>query len=111
MSIRSSDPFIKAYYDFKESVDFSRNGILPDLDNMVDYLIMGVPRVPADDNFTGEFSTEAIDQRIAILKAVFAELNHDATEEFLDEGLKIYDQAGKRVKVLLREIDGQTDVE
>ena len=101
--MKNEDPFIKAYRDFRESVDFTKDGILPDLDNMVGYLLMGVPYVPADDNTEGDASMDAVDQRIAILKAVFAELNHDATEDFLDVGLKIYDKAGKQAKVLLSE--------
>jgi len=105
--MKTQDPFIKAYYDFRESVDFSRNGILPDPDNMVSYLLMGVPRVPADDDSNPDVgaSIEAIDQRVIILKAVFAELNHDARETFLDEGLKIYDNAGRTAKALLKETD------
>ena len=103
--MKISDPFIKAYYDFKGSVDFSRNGILPDTDNMVSYLLMGVPRVPADDITSPDASIEAIDQRVIILKAVFIELNHDANEGFLNEGLKIYDKAGEKAKILLKETE------
>lgn len=99
------DPFIHAYYEFKESVDFSRRGILPDKDNMISYLLMGVPRVPADDNRDPESSIDAIDQRILILKAVFTELNYDADDDFLDKGLEIYDNAAERAKLLLRETE------
>jgi hypothetical protein len=107
--MKTSDPFINAYYEFKESVDFSRNGILPDKDNMISYLLMGVPRVPADDKLAPASSIEAIDQRVIILKAVFTELNHDADEAFLDEGLKIYDNAGERAKTLLKETEEEID--
>lgn len=99
----STDPFIEAYRDFKESVDFSKSGILPDLENMIGYLLMGIPRVPADDDPSDDSSMEAVDQRISILKAVFTELNRDASEEFLDRGLSIYDKAAERTKMLLRE--------
>jgi hypothetical protein len=102
--MKKVDPFIKAYREFKDTVDFSRNGILPDENNMISYLLMGVPRVPADDVTSGpDASIEAIDQRIIILKAVFIELNHDANEMFLDEGFKIYDNAGEKAKILLKE--------
>lgn len=108
--MKKPDPFIDAYYEFKESVDFSRSGILPDKDNMISYLLMGVPRVPADDNKDPESSIEAIDQRILILKAVFTELNHDADEEFLDKGLKIYDDAAEKAKALLKDAEEETDL-
>jgi hypothetical protein len=107
--MKASDPFIDAYYDFRESVDFSRSGILPDKDNMISYLLMGVPKVPADDNKDNESSIDAIDQRVLILKAVFTELNHDADDEFLDEGLKIYDNAAERAKILLKETDEEIE--
>jgi hypothetical protein len=103
--MKTADPFINAYYEFRESVDFTRNGILPDQNNMISYLLMGVPRVPADDNPDSESLMDAIEQRVLILKAVFAELNHDAAEDFLDEGLKIYDNAAERAKILLKETE------
>ena len=109
--MKDSDPFIKAYHDFKESIDFNENGILPDLDNMVGYLLMGVPHVPADDDPANSNSIEAVDQRIIILKAVFTELNQDAPEDFLDQGLDIYDKAGEKAKTLLEESDTQSDPE
>ena len=105
--MKISDPFLIAYYEFRESVDFSRSGILPDKDNMISYLLMGVPRVPADDNNDPESYLDAIDQRVLILKAVFTELNHEADEEFLNKGLNIYDEAAERAKMLLKEADGQ----
>jgi hypothetical protein len=103
--MKKSDPFINAYREFRESVDFTRNGILPDKDNMISYLLMGVPRVPADDNPSAGSSMEAMDQRVLILKAVFTELNHDAEEEFLDEGFKIYEHAGEKAKIILKETE------
>jgi hypothetical protein len=103
--MRKSDPFINAYYEFRESVDFTRSGILPDKDNMISYLLMGVPRVPADDDPEIESSVDAIDQRVLILKAVFTELNHDADEEFLDEGLNIYDMAAQSAKIMLKDAE------
>ncbi|MBN1627631.1 MAG: hypothetical protein JW944_13995 [Deltaproteobacteria bacterium] len=103
--MKSPDPFINAYYEFRESVDFSRNGILPDKENMISYLLMGVPRVPADESKEPGSSIEAIYQRVLILKAVFTELNHDADEEFLDRGLEIYDMAAETAKVLLSDAE------
>jgi len=99
------DPFINAYHEFRESVDFTRHGILPDKDNMISYLLMGVPRVPADDSKDPGSSIDAVDQRVLILKAVFTELNHDADEEFLDRGLEIYDMAAETAKVLLSDAE------
>ena len=101
--MENSDPFIEAYRVFKESIDFSRAGILPDQENMVCYLLMGIPRVPADSDPSPDASIEAIDQRISILKAVFTELNRGASDEFLDTGLEIYDKAGEEAKVILKE--------
>ena len=72
--MKDSDPFIKAYHDFKESVDFTRDGILPDLDNMIGYLLMGVPYVPADDDPDNDASLDAVDQRIAIFKGSFCRI-------------------------------------
>ena len=95
--------FIQAYHDFRDSVDFSKSGILPDLDNLVWYMLMGVPRVPADEDPEAFTSSEAIEQRINILKATFVEVNRDQTDDFLNQGLGIYDQAGKKAKVLLKE--------
>lgn len=103
--MKRPDPFIDAYYEFRDSVDFSRNGILPDKDNMISYLLMGVPRVPADDDKDPRSSLDAIDQRVLILKAVFMELNHNAGEEFIDEGLKIYDTAAETAKIMLKDAD------
>jgi len=66
-------------------------------------MLMGVPRVPADEEPEAFTSSEAIEQRINILKATFVEVNRDQTDDFLNQGLGIYDQAGKKAKVLLKE--------
>jgi hypothetical protein len=108
--MKKPDPFINAYYEFRESVDFSRSGILPDEENMISYLLMGVPRVPADDDKDPEASIDAVDQRILILKAVFTELNYDADEEFLDRGLNIYDKAAETAKILLTDSEDETEL-
>ena len=99
----SRDPFIKAYHDFKKTVDLTKGGILPDLDNLVWYLLMGVPRVPADEDSSENAPLNAIDQRVAILKATFVEANRHQNETFLDQGLKRYDQAGQMAKGMLEE--------
>ena len=75
---------------------------------MIGYLLMGIPRVPADNDTSDESALEAVDQRISILKAVFAELNQNATEDFLDQGLSIYDEAAKETKKLLLESNSLT---
>ncbi len=95
--------FIKAYHDCRDSIDFSKSGILPDLDNLVWYMLMGVPHVPADEDPEVFTSSEAIEQRINILKVTFVEVNRNQTEDFLNQGLSIYDQAGKKAKVFLKE--------
>ena len=105
--MEKTEAFIKAYQEFKETVDFSKSGILPDLENMIGYLLMGIPRVPADNDSSDEAALEAVDQRITILKVVFTELNRNATEDFLDQGLGIYDEAGKKLKKILMESDSQ----
>jgi hypothetical protein len=98
-----ADRFIKAYRDFRESVDLSKGGILPDLDNLAWYILMGVPHVPADDDPSENAPVEAIDQRIMILKALFVEANSDESEDFLDQGLRRYDLAAKMAKAMLDE--------
>lgn len=100
--MNEKEAYIKAYHDFKESVDFSKNGITPDLDNLVWYMLMGVPHVPADDDPSDDAPMEAIDQRVNILKAVFVELNRTQADDFIQQGLTIYDQAGKKAKTLLK---------
>ena len=97
------DSFIKAYHEFRNSVDLTKSGVLPDLENLVWYILMGVPPVPADQEPAEEAPANAIDQRVSILKAVFVEANKDQSDELIDEGLRRYDQAGKRAKALLKE--------
>lgn len=97
------DSFIRAYREFRETIDFESPGALPDLNNLVWSLIMGVPSVPADDDETPEGPVIAIDQRVAILKAVFVEVNREKDDSFLDQALALYDEAGKIAKMLLKE--------
>ena len=73
--------------------------------NMIGYLLMGIPHVPADDDPSDDSDLDAVDQRITILKAVFTELNKDASDDFLDQGLRIYDMAAKKTKSILQESD------
>ena len=103
--------FISAYHDFRNSVDFTKIGILPDLDNLIYYMLMGIPRVPADDDLSEDAQMEAIDQRVTILKAVFVEVNKEQLDDFLNQGLSRYDQAGKMAKSLLLEGDSIQDLE
>lgn len=103
--------FLKAYHDFRGSVDFSKGGTLPGLDDLTWYILMGVPHVPADDDPSEEAQFEAIDQRVTILKAVFVEVNRDQSEEFLNQGLVRYDQASKMAKALLQEGNTSPDSE
>jgi len=109
VNIRGAE-FIQAYYEFKKSIDFTKGGVLPDLENLVWCMLMGVPYVPADEYTSEDASVEAIDQRVAILKAVFVEVNKDQTDDFLDQGLIIYDQASKRAKELLEEGGFEADL-
>ena len=97
------DPFVKAYHDFRNSVDLTKSGVLPDLDNLTWYLLMGIPRVPADEEHSEDAPFIAIDQRVTILKVVFVEVNRHETQAFLDEGLQRYDLASKKAKSLLSE--------
>ena len=101
--MKETDSFIKAYHEFRDSIDLSRSGILPDLDNLVWYMMMGVPNVPADEDSSDTAPMEAIEQRVTILKAVFAEANKKQSKEFVEQGLMIYDEAGKKTKKLLEE--------
>jgi len=101
--MKEENNFIKAYHDFKSTVDLTKGGILPDLDNLVWYMLMGVPHVPADEDASEEAAMKAVDQRIIILKAVFVEANKDQTDDFLDQGLRRYDQACQLAKLLLKE--------
>jgi hypothetical protein len=101
--------FIKAYHDFRESIDFSKSGILPELDDLTCYMLMGVPPVPADNDPSEEAPIEAIDQRVSILKAVFVELNRDQSDDFINQGLSRYDEAGRMAKILLEEGNSTSD--
>lgn len=95
--------YLQAYYEFRESVDFTKSGFLPDLDNLVWYLLIGVPPVPADEDASEEGKLLALDQRLNILKAVFVELNRNMPDPFLDQGLAIYDAAGQSAREMIRE--------
>jgi hypothetical protein len=97
------DPFVRAYHEFRNSIDLTKRGALPDMDNLVWYLLMGVPRVPADEDMALNAPFLAIEQRVTILKAVFVEANRHESESFLDQGLGRYDQAGRMAKSLLQE--------
>ena len=101
--MKDKDNFIKAYHEFRNSVDLNKSGILPDQDNLVWYILMGVPPVPADHEPDEDAPAQAIDQRVNILKAVFVEANRDQSDEFIDEGLRRYDQAAKAARTLLKE--------
>jgi hypothetical protein len=101
--VDDEDSFIKAYHEFRNSVDLTKSGVLPDIENLVWYILMGVPPVPADQESAEEAPAAAIDQRVSILKAVFVEANRDQSDDFVDEGLRRYDQAGKMAKALLKE--------
>ncbi len=105
------DRFIKAYHEFRNSVDLNKSGVLPDLENLVWYILMGVPPVPADQESAEEAPAQAIEQRVSILKAVFVEANRNQNEEFIDEGLRRYDQAGKMAKALLKENSRDTVIQ
>ncbi len=95
--------FLKAYHDFRATVDLTKSGFLPSRDDLVWYMLMGVPGVPADEDPSDDSAIIAIDQRVNILKAVFVESNNDQPDDFLNQGLAIYDQAGEKAKALLSE--------
>jgi hypothetical protein len=103
-TINRTTGYLRAYYDFRESVDFAQSGFLPDLDNLVWYLLAGVPPVPADEDESEEGKLTAIDQRLNILKVVFVELNRTMPDPFLDKGLTIYDKAGASARDMIREM-------
>ena len=107
MSKQNCNDFIESYYEFKNSVDFTQTGFIPDLESLVWCMLMGVPEVPADNDSSEESSFVAIDQRAAILKAVFIEVNMDQPEEFLDSGLLRYDQANRMAKKILEQGDSE----
>jgi hypothetical protein len=99
--MEKGNSFIRAYHCFRDSVDFDKTGILPELDHVIWCMVMGIPRVPADEDPSPESDRVAIDQRVAILKAVFVEVNREQADDFLDQGLLRYDQAGTMAKDLL----------
>jgi hypothetical protein len=68
-------------------------------------MLMGIPNVPADEETSQEATLRALDQRVAILKAVFVEINGNRSDEFLDRGLGMYDQACRVAKRMLLEAD------
>lgn len=103
--MKDTDEFIKAYRHFRESVDFSKSGFLPEVDKLVFHLLAGPPCVPAAEDPSGEGPMIAIDQKVAILKTVFVEVNRDQPKDFLDEGMRRYDEAGKMVKLLIKDSD------
>ncbi len=106
------DAFIKAYHDFKDSVDFSQPGALPDVENLYWGMLMGIPSVPADDNNDSlDAQLTAVDQRVVILKAVFVEVNKNQTDDFLDKGLIRYDKACKITKKMLKEMNTYSDTD
>jgi len=95
--------FIRAYQEFKKTIDLKRGGVLPELNRLVWCVLMGIPPVPADEYHVPDAQEIAIDQRIAILKALFVEINKDQPDEFIDKGLSIYDAASRLAKGLLKE--------
>ncbi len=109
--MKDTDGFIKAYHDFKESVDFTKSGIMPDLDNLVWFMLTGVPHVPADEDPSDDAAMTAIEQRVTILKAVFVEVNEGQAEDFIDQGLQIYDEAAKTAKIMLQEASSEPESE
>jgi hypothetical protein len=97
------DSFIKAYREFRNQIDTTRGGVLPEVDDLVCYMLMGIPRVPADDQTGENARLEAIDQRVIIFKALFVETNLNEPEGFVDEGLRRYDEAAVAARALLEE--------
>jgi hypothetical protein len=104
----TEDRFIRAYHEFKEQVDVTRGGVLPEVDDLVHYMLLGIPRVPADEDPGEEARIEAIDQRVSIFKALFVEINRDQPEGFVDEGLRRYDLAAAEARSLLEESHEET---
>ena len=97
------DRFIAAYWEFRESVDLEKTAGLPDLNHLVWCLLAGMPNVPADEEDKPEAPLRAIDQRVAILKAVFVEVNSEKDDGFLDRALNLYDEAARLAKLILKE--------
>jgi hypothetical protein len=102
--MQHENSFIRAYHEFRRSVDFTKSGLLPEIYHLIWCMVMGIPDVPADQESSSDAEMKAIDQRVAILKAVFVELNREETDEFLDEGLLRYDHAGNVARRLLSEV-------
>ena len=101
--MKDNDDFIMAYREFKESIDFTKSGILPEKDDLIWCILMGIPTVPADEDSSEDGPMIAIEQRISILKAVFVEVNKDQPEDFINKGLLRYDESGKIAKEMLEE--------
>ena len=95
------DSFIQAYREFRRTVDLTKGGVIPELDTLVWCLLLGIPEVPASEDSSKEAALRAVDQRVAILKAIFVEVNGNEPDPFLDLGMVRYDQAGRKVKTLL----------
>jgi hypothetical protein len=108
MNSQSSSDFLKSYHEFKNSIDFDQSGFMPDLENLVWCLLMGVPEVPADKDSSPDSALVAIDQRAIILKAVFVEVNKNQPEDFLDKGLFKYDEAKRLAKKMLADGEFQS---
>ena len=105
----TEDCFIKAYQEFKEQIDCTKGGVLPEVDDLVHYMLLGVPRVPADEDPGEEARLQAIDQRVSIFKVIFVEINRDQSEGFVDEGLRRYDQAAAEARSLLEEVSSELE--
>ncbi len=101
------EDFIEAYQRFRRQVDLRETDQLPDLDRLIYTLIIGIPDVPADHEKGEDSILDAIDQRVAILKAVFVEANKAKEDEFLDQGLLIYDKACQMAKEIISESGAQ----
>jgi hypothetical protein len=95
--------FLMAYKRFKDQVEMKETKDLPDLERLIYTLLVGIPDVPADHERGEDAPLDAIDQRVAILKAVFVEANRFKEDEFLDTGLLIYDKAGELAKQMIME--------
>ncbi len=106
-SVSDTEGFLRAYRQFRETVDFEHAGSLPECDNLVWYLVMGIPEVPADHDSSQEATLAAIEQRVAILKAVFVEVNAEQPDAFLDAGLRTYDRAARMAREMLRDVKGE----
>lgn len=103
----SYQEFIEAYQRFRRQVDLKETDQLPDLERLTYTLIVGIPDVPADHEMDEDSILDAIDQRVAILKAIFVEANRTKTDEFLDRGLLIYDRACEMAKQIITESGAQ----